>query len=122
MNLHYRKQLGSVLVLLLNFIPRLVYAAPYVPLDCAAASTAAEIAVCKSYVLGQDEARVATLFSVLTSLVAMGQRADLVDAQRRWITVREACGGNAECLSRAYQARLNELLQTLNDLKKCGPL
>jgi len=84
-------------------------------------STAAETTVCKTYALGQDEARLATLFGVLTSLVAMGQRADLIDAQRKWISVREACASNTECLSQAYRTRINELSQTLDDLAKRGP-
>ena len=82
---------------------------------------AAEIAICNSYALGQNEARIATLFGVLTSLVAMGQRSDLIDTQRRWISVREACGGNVECLSRAYKTRIDELSQALDALAKRGP-
>jgi uncharacterized protein len=98
-----------------------VNAGSYTPLDCEKASTAAETTVCKGYTLGQDEARLATLFGVLTSLVAMGQRADLVETQRRWISVREACGSSVECLSRAYQARIKELSAVLDTLAKRGP-
>jgi uncharacterized protein len=121
MNFHYGKTPGILLVSVLCLAPRLGHAASYAPLDCAKASTSAETAVCKTYALGQDEARLATLFEVLTSFVAMGRRADIVDAQRRWISVREACGNNADCLSRAYQARINELSQALDDLAKRGP-
>jgi uncharacterized protein YecT (DUF1311 family) len=95
--------------------------ASYPPLDCAKSSTAAETAICKSYALGQDEARMATLFGVLTSLVAMGQRSDLIDTQRLWISVREACGNNVGCLSRAYETRINELSQVLDAMAKRGP-
>jgi uncharacterized protein len=111
-----------LLASVVSFTPRLGHAASYAPLDCAQISTTAELTVCKSYMLGQDEARLATLFGVLTSLVAMGQRADLVDTQRRWISVREACGSNAECLSRAYRSRISELSQALDTLAKRGPL
>src|SRR6202034_943848 len=100
--------------------PRLGLAASYAPLDCAKASTAAEAAVCKTYALGQDEARLATLFGVLTSLVAMGQRSDLIDAQRKWISTREACGGNVDCLSKTYETRIDELSQALDTLAKRG--
>jgi uncharacterized protein YecT (DUF1311 family) len=95
---YHRRWLIS-LASVVSFTPRLGHAASYAPLDCAKISTTAELTVCKSYMLGQDEARLATLFGVLTSRVAIGQRADLVDKQRRWIPVREACGSNAECLS-----------------------
>jgi uncharacterized protein len=121
MNFHYGKTLGIALVSVLCLTPRLGHAASYAPLDCAKASTSAETTVCKTYALGQEEARLATLFGVLTSLVAMGQRADIVDAQRRWVFVREACGNNADCLSRVYQTRINELSQALDDLAKRGP-
>jgi uncharacterized protein len=121
MKFRHCKRLGFLLGLVLTLAPRPGHAASYAPLDCAKASTAAETTVCKAYALGQDEARLATLFGVLTSLVAMGQRADLVDTQRRWISVREACGSSAECLSGAYQTRINELSQALDALAKRGP-
>jgi len=58
---------------------------------------------------------------VLTSLLAMGQRADLTDAQRKWVCVRDAYGCDAGCLAHVYQARINELSQTLDALAKRGP-
>src|SRR6201985_3324042 len=115
------KPLGILLALALGLSPRLGLAASYAPIDCAKASTAADATICKSYALGQDEARLATLFEVLTALVAMGQRGDLVDTQRRWISVRDACGSNTECLSRAYRSRIGELSQALDALAKQGP-
>jgi uncharacterized protein len=121
MNFWDCKRLAILLASIVSLAPHPGHAASYAPLDCAKISTAAETTVCKTYALGQDEARLATLFGVLTSLVAMGQRADLVEAQRRWISVREACGINVECLSRAYQTRINELSQALDTLAKRGP-
>jgi uncharacterized protein len=121
MNFHHCKTPGILLASVLCLAPRLGHAASYAPLDCAKASTAAETTVCKTYALGQDEARLATLFGVLTSLVAMGQRADIVDTQRRWISVREACGNKVDCLSRTYQTRIDELSQALDALAKRGP-
>ncbi len=70
MNLHHLQRLGILLLPFLCLAPRPGHAASYAPLDCAKASTAAETAVCKTYALGQDEARLSTLFGVLTSLVA----------------------------------------------------
>ena len=113
--------LGILLSSAITLAPHVGRAAPYAPLDCKKAATPAEKAVCGNYGLGQDEARLATLFSVLTSLVAMGQRADLTDAQRKWVSVRDACGSDAGCLARVYQARINELSQTLDALAKRGP-
>ena len=121
MNSYFCKHLYLPLVLLFGSLSPPAYSAPYLPLDCARASTPTETAICKDYALGQDEARVATLFSVLASLVTMGQRADLIDTQRQWTAVREACGSNTVCISKTYEVRINELMQALNALEKRGP-
>jgi uncharacterized protein len=113
--------LGLVVLSTLSLTSSIVHAASYQPIDCARASTPADTAICKHYALGQDEARLATLFGVLTSLVAMGQRSDLADTHRQWMSVREACGSNRECLSRAYETRISELSQALDALVKRGP-
>ncbi|HVX78436.1 MAG TPA: hypothetical protein VHB49_20070 [Bradyrhizobium sp.] len=119
------KRSGILLVVLLvlafGLSPRPGLAASYVPLDCAKASTAADATICRTYALGQDEARLATLFGVLTSLVAMGQRGDIIDRQHQWLSVREACGSDVACLSRAYRSRIDELSQSLDALAKRGP-
>jgi uncharacterized protein len=115
------KSLGILLGLAFGLSPRLGLAASYAPLDCAKASTAANATICKTYTLGQDEARLATLFGVLTSLVAMGQRGDVIDKQQQWLSVREACGSNVTCLSHAYQMRIDELSEALDALAKRGP-
>ena len=120
MNFHDLKRL-AILLSVFSCAPNVGQAASYAPLDCAKTSTAAEMAICKSYALGQDEAHLATLFGILTSLVAMGQRSDLVDTQRRWISVREACGSKVDCLSQAYKTRIDELSQALDTLAKRGP-
>src|SRR6185437_13708924 len=115
------KRLGILLALALSLLPRLGLAASYAPLDCAKASTAADMTICKTYSLGQDEARVATLFEVMTSLVAMGRRGDIIDRQQQWLSARGACGSNVTCLSHAYQSRIDELSQALDALVKRGP-
>jgi uncharacterized protein len=83
MNFRRSKRLGIHLLAVVSFVPNSGYAAFYAPVDCAKASTAAKTTICQSYALGQDESRLATLFGILTSLVAMGQRSDLIDTQRR---------------------------------------
>jgi uncharacterized protein len=115
------KPFGILLVIAFTLSARPGFAASYAPLDCAKASSAADTRICKSYALGQDEARLATLYEVLTSLVAMGQRGDIIDRQQQWLTTREACGSNVACLSHAYQSRIGELSQALDALVKRGP-
>lgn len=121
MSLRYSRPFGMLLLSVIGLNSSLSYAAPYAPLDCTRAATTAETTICKNYALGQDEARQATLFEVLTSLVAMGQRGDLVDTQRHWVATRDACGNDAKCLSRAYQTRIDELSQALDAIAKRGP-
>jgi uncharacterized protein len=115
------KRLGILFALAFILTPHLGLAASYAPLVCAKASTGADTTICKTYSLGQDEARVATLFEVMTSLVAMGQRGDIIDRQQQWLAAREACGSKVTCLSHAYQLRVDELSQALDALVKRGP-
>ncbi|MFY9695425.1 MAG: hypothetical protein WA776_17570 [Xanthobacteraceae bacterium] len=96
-------------------------AADYAPLDCAKAKSSAEIAICKTYALGQAEARMATLYSVATSLVAMGQRGDIGDAQAEFLKVRNACGRKVACLTKAYSTRIGQLNKVIAAIASRGP-
>ncbi len=118
-----RHRLIVLCVLLSSAIPGtcLSQTASYAPLNCAKASAAAEKTICANYELGQDEARLATLYGVLTSLVAMGQRGAIMDAQQKWIAVRNACGTNVKCLAGTYQARIANLSRGFDALAKRGP-
>jgi uncharacterized protein len=112
---------GGSLVAAAVVLPLPVLAASYAPVDCAKARAAAEIAICRTYSLGQAEARLATLFGIATSLVAMGQRGDISDAQRRWLKVRDGCGGDVSCLTSAYQGRIDELSGLIDGIAARGP-
>ena len=101
--------------------PGAAWCADYAPLDCAKAQSAAEIAICKTYSLGQAEARMATLYAIDMSLVAMGQRGDIGDAQRQWLKTREACGGDVACLGKAYSDRIGQLNAVISDIASRGP-
>jgi uncharacterized protein len=96
-------------------------AADYAPIDCSKASSPAERTICGSYSLGQAEARMATLFGAVTSLVAMGQRADIGDTQRGWLKERNGCGSDGACIARAYQSRIAALSATLDAIASRGP-
>ncbi|MFZ0606446.1 MAG: lysozyme inhibitor LprI family protein [Xanthobacteraceae bacterium] len=96
-------------------------AADYAPLDCTQAKTAAEETVCASYALGQAEARMATLYATAASLVAMGQRGDIGDAQRQWLQRRDTCGRDVACLSRAYRNRIGQLNAVIAAIASRGP-
>lgn len=102
-------------------IPSVAQAVEYAPLRCGQASSPADREICKSYELGQKEARMATLYGVATALVAMGQRGDIQDKQRAWLKEREACGARFRCLNRIYDRRIGELDSVINNIASLGP-
>jgi uncharacterized protein len=101
--------------------PCLAVAADYAPLNCAKAKSAAEITICKTYALGQAEARMATLYGVATSLVAMGRRGDIRDAQAEFLKARAACGRHVACLTKVYSARIEQLDEVIAEIASHGP-
>ncbi len=96
-------------------------AADYAPLDCGKANSVAERTICSDYGLGQSEARVATLYEMTTSLVAMGQRGAIQDDQSAFIKQRDACGSNIGCIRNAYNARTKQLEAVMANIKQHGP-
>lgn len=96
-------------------------AADYAPLDCKAAGLPTERTICSDYGLGQNEARVATLYQVTTSLVAMGQRGSIQDDQRAFLQKRDACGSNAACIRSTYTARDKQLEAVMRSIQQRGP-
>ncbi|MDI4666419.1 hypothetical protein K9U40_19120 [Xanthobacter autotrophicus] len=89
--------------------------------DCAGARAADEKAVCDSCDLAQLDVKMATLYGVLTKLVAMGQRGMIQDAQRAWLAQRSTCGGDTGCLSGAYRTRIGQLEAALGEIYSRGP-
>ena len=96
-------------------------AADYAPLDCRQANDPALSAICSNYSLGQAEARMATLYGIATSLVAMGQRGDLIGTQREWIAERDRCGDDTGCLHGTYARRIRQLSAVIDDIASRGP-
>lgn len=96
-------------------------AADYAPLNCAAAASPAETAICGNYGLGQLEARMATLYQWSTAFVGMGQRGDMLDAQRDFLKQRNGCGADTACLRRAYNTRIAQLQTVMEQVRARGP-
>lgn len=115
------RKFGLALVIGGLLVPSLAVAGQYAPLDCSKAQSASETAICRSYALGQDEARMATLYGIATSLVAMGQRGEIQDAQRAWLQKREECGARVSCLNDAYAVRIGELNRVVESVASRGP-
>lgn len=89
--------------------------------DCAAAKAADETAICANCDLQQLDVKMATLYDVLTHLVAMGQRGAITDAQRAWLSRRALCGSDGACVRKAYTARIGELEAALGAIYARGP-
>jgi uncharacterized protein len=115
------QRLLATFTLMVLLLPAAADAGDYAPLECSKARAPAEKAICSSYALGQAEARVATLFGIATTLVAMGQRGDITDAQRKWIETRDACGANDSCLASAYDERIRALNGVIQGIASRGP-
>ena len=111
----------SAILLATTAAPSVGQTPSYAPIDCAKASTPTETTICGNYALGQDEARLATLYGIMTSLVAMGERGDIMDAQQKWLARRNACKSDVQCLTSAYSARISTLSRQFDALASRGP-
>lgn len=89
--------------------------------DCSTAKAADEKAVCADCALGELDLKMSTLYGVITHLVAMGQRGEIQDAQRAWLSRRALCGGDAACVRQAYVSRIGELEAALSAIYARGP-
>jgi uncharacterized protein len=118
----HRKRIGGLVALTLFATSVPARAADNAPIDCGKPSSSAERAICRIYSLGQAEARMATLFGIVTSLVAMGQRADIGDAPRTWLKERNARGDDGACIARAYQSRIVALSANLDAICITWPI
>ncbi|MEW5422485.1 lysozyme inhibitor LprI family protein [Amorphus sp. 3PC139-8] len=89
--------------------------------DCAKASKPDEKAICDSRELANLDVKNATLYEVMTNLVAMGVRGDQQDAERAFLEKRSACGADTSCIASAYQARIAEIQGILKGIYQNGP-
>ncbi len=116
-----RTRTGGAVAAFLLLLPFRAFAANYDPIDCAKAISLAEHTVCTVYSLGQAEARLATLYGIATTLVAMGQRSNINEAQNQWLKQRDTCGADVSCLSNLYRVRISALSKVLDDVASRGP-
>jgi len=89
--------------------------------DCGKAREADEIAICNDCALAQLDVKLATLYEVATSLVAMGQRGEIQGDQRNWLKARHSCGSDTGCIERDYNERIAELQRVLKNIYANGP-
>lgn len=75
--------------------------------DCTRAGTPTESAICASPELAQLDRQMAEAYS--TARADASNPSAVVNAQRNWISRRNACGGNAVCLAQTMQQRIQAL-------------
>lgn len=72
--------------------------------DCTKATTSTELAVCESFDLWLEDRALSSIYSVLRNLSSAAERIDLVQAQRHWISQRDRCGSDTDCILDRYRA------------------
>ncbi|HGN3157249.1 TPA: lysozyme inhibitor LprI family protein [Pseudomonas aeruginosa] len=77
--------------------------------DCEKAERADEKAICANRALNDKDVEMSVKYHFLHGLFAMGGRGAMQDRQQDWLRQRRRCGGDTDCLSRAYAQRIDEL-------------
>jgi uncharacterized protein len=78
--------------------------------DCTKAATPAEKAICGDTGLSKLDSDLNSAF--ISAMSAAANPDSLRSSQRDWLKRRNACGGDAACLQRVYQERLDRLQNT----------
>lgn len=95
---------GSLLIALFAALPLAGHAASF---DCKKASTPSETAICQDSALSKLDSDLAAVWK--DALARSKNAAALKSAQLRWLAQRNACGGDAPCITDRYRERLAEL-------------
>jgi uncharacterized protein len=99
--------------------PGLVTPAAAASFDCERTDLAPdEKVICDTRALNDADVKMVTTFDILTSLLAMGNRDTLREEQSAWLKKRQACGGDAACLSAAYEERMKQLNEAYEGLSR----
>lgn len=77
--------------------------------DCAKATAADEIAVCRSRTLSRLDSEMADAYAAARRCAMMGMQGVLLDDQRAFLDKRAACGSDEGCLAPLYRARIKTL-------------
>ncbi|TDU01036.1 MULTISPECIES: lysozyme inhibitor LprI family protein [Azorhizobium] len=89
--------------------------------DCTKARSPDEKAVCVNRDLSDLDVRAATLYDVLTHLVAMGERGIIQDQQRAFLAYRATCGSRVPCIRKVYEQHVAQLTAGLQAIYARGP-
>lgn len=84
--------------------------------DCARATKADEIAICRSARLSALDSEMGGLWFAYSRVpMLMGGNGARMDAAQAFLARRAACGRNTQCLTAAYRARIEELHRGIAD-------
>jgi len=87
--------------------------------NCSARNlTANEQTICSDLQLNDDDVKMATMYTMLKGLFAMGVSGNMADDQRAWLKTREACGADVACISKAYKVRIGQLQKLYDGIDK----
>jgi uncharacterized protein len=97
-------------IALLLAAPFLATPASAASFDCARASTADEVTVCRSPALSALDSEMGGLWYAYSRVpMLMGGNGNRGDEARAFLERRRACGRSVACLTRTYGARIAEL-------------
>ena len=100
-------------------LPSLAVPAVAASFDCERTDLAPdEKTICETRALNDADVKMVTTFDILTILLAMGTRDALREEQSAWLKKRQACGGDAACLTTAYAERMKQLNQAFEGLSR----
>ncbi|MGV0817456.1 lysozyme inhibitor LprI family protein [Martelella sp. AMO21009] len=87
--------------------------------DCSAAGlTPNERTICSNLTLNDDDVKMATMYTMLKGLFAMGVSGNMGDDQKAWLKEREACGTDVSCIEKAYDTRIDQLQKLYDGIDK----
>ncbi|AJY47388.1 lysozyme inhibitor LprI family protein [Martelella endophytica] len=87
--------------------------------DCNASGlTPNEKTICDNRALNDDDVKMATMYTMLKGLFAMGVSGNMGDDQKAWLQTREACGTDVSCIGKAYDTRIEQLQKLYDGIDK----
>lgn len=89
--------------------------------SCTRATLPDEIAVCANLDLNDADVEMATRYSMLLQLMAMGGAGAMRDEQKAWLAWRKACGSDVACLRNAYKVRIAAFKTAFQRVVARGP-
>ena len=72
--------------------------------DCTNAATITERAICGSFELWLEDRALGSIYSILRNVSSGEERSALAQKQHSWISQRDRCGSDVDCILDRYRA------------------